>query len=172
MMKDKLEQVIYDFIKYREMQGFKVNIYERHMQQFYDYCNLNDIIFENLSKAILEDYCYNRNESEKTKRKRMIMMINFATYLKLLGQEITIPQHRNHYVSTTQCTPYIYSHDEIKRFFYAIDHWKLSKYANNTYRDKIDSLIFRMFYGCGLRLTEALHLRRKDIDIANGYLHI
>lgn len=172
MIKNRLEQTIFDFLRHREIQDYKVNIYKRHIHQFYEYCNLKDVAFEKITNTIIEDYCYNRNESEETKRKRMIMMINFSVYLKLLGHEISIPQHRNPYRTKTQYTPYIYSQDELKRFFYAIDHWKLSKYANHTYRVKIDPLIFRMFYGCGLRLTEALHLKRKDIDMENGYLYI
>lgn len=34
------------------------------------------------------------------------------------------------------------------------------------------NLIVRMLYGCGLRVTEPLNLRIKDVDLDNGRLHI
>lgn len=77
-----LIQSINDFICNRKMNGYKTDIYERYMQQFIDYCNNRDISFDTLSGSILTDYCYFRDETEQTKRARMNMMIQYATYLK------------------------------------------------------------------------------------------
>ncbi len=33
-------------------------------------------------------------------------------------------------------------------------------------------ILFRLMYGCGLRVSEALHLRREDIDLQNRILKI
>lgn len=171
MIDSPLIQSINDFISNREMSGYKTNIYERYMQQFIDYCYHRDISFDTLSESVLVDYCYFRDETEQTKRARMNMMIQYATYLKRIKFNISIPRHRNHGGMPTHTDPYIYSEDEIRRFFYAIDYWEQSKYSNSN-RNKVDPLLFRMYYGCGLRLTEALRLQRKDVNEEDGYLYI
>ena len=33
-------------------------------------------------------------------------------------------------------------------------------------------LLFRMLYGCGLRISEALALLKSDVDLKDGVLHI
>ena len=33
-------------------------------------------------------------------------------------------------------------------------------------------LLFRMLYGCGLRISEALALLKSDVDLKDGLLHI
>ena len=66
--------------------------------------------------------------------------------------------------------PYIFTHKEIAEIFNRVD--------NKTYLRKNDKacvfypVIFRMLYGCGLRISEALNLKMKDVDLSEGLLYV
>lgn len=70
-----------------------------------------------------------------------------------------------------KCTyiPYIFSEEELGNLFRAADTYPPYRLSN---RHIVDSVMFRMIYGCGLRLSEALNLKLKDVDITEGTLTI
>ena len=37
---------------------------------------------------------------------------------------------------------------------------------------KVFPVLFRIFYGCGLRISEALNLKVKDVDLENGIIAV
>jgi integrase len=66
--------------------------------------------------------------------------------------------------------PYIFSSDEIKRIFEVCDHYPPKDCTPN--RHLVLPLLIRMLYGCGLRISEAINLTRRDVDLNKGSLHI
>jgi integrase len=91
----------------------------------------------------------------------------FAKYMRILDISAFIPESpkgNNDYV------PYIFSEDEMKRLFTVCDNLPRKKHIIKA--PVIFPVLFRMLYGCGLRLDEALTLRLKDADLKNGILHI
>ena len=73
-------------------------------------------------------------------------------------------------VKPSDFTPHIYTDSELKRFFEQAD--LLPFYPNCPNRGPVASLLFRMLYGCGLRISEALNLTMKDVDLDRGVLAI
>ncbi len=67
--------------------------------------------------------------------------------------------------------PYIYTEQELKELFIQIDAWKLASKSHGN-RKLVDPLLFRMLYGCGLRITEALNLKASDVNLVEGVLSI
>lgn len=158
-----LHNVIYDFLEYRKMTGFNIKIYKRHLKQFENYCTENNISLSDVTKEILEKWCNYEEESEQTKRKRFIMMQKFASYLKIKGFKIDIPSSNIVIKYKTTIVPYIFSESELKRFFCEVD---------NSDKAKTDSLLFRLYYGCGLRMHEALSLKCCDVNLIDGIITI
>lgn len=66
--------------------------------------------------------------------------------------------------------PYIFSNDELAVFFRQVDACHYC--AEVPHRHLIMPLLFRMLYGCGLRISEALNLKVRDVDLHAGVLTI
>lgn len=66
--------------------------------------------------------------------------------------------------------PHIYSHAQLRAIFTAADEVVASPYGGS--RHVIIPVIFRMIYCLGLRPGEARRLRRNDVDLARGTVHI
>jgi integrase len=66
--------------------------------------------------------------------------------------------------------PWIFSQGEIKRLLDAAD--SLPFCGQSPLRQRIIPELLRILYGCGLRLSEALHLQVRDVDLPRGILTI
>ncbi len=64
--------------------------------------------------------------------------------------------------------PYIFTHDEINDIFCAAD--SIEPHASRTHI--FYPTILRIQYSCGLRISETLGLRMKDVDFKNKILHV
>lgn len=121
-----------------------------------------------LTKELAEKWAENRpNESNVTRYKRVNVIINFSVYLNHLGYTSYIPRQIKTYRTTF--TPYVFSQVELKAFFTACD--SIEVYRDSTMK-YILPVVFRLIYGCGLRLNEALSLKCADVNIEKKYIII
>lgn len=67
-------------------------------------------------------------------------------------------------------TPRILTHAEIRRVLHVADHIKPS--GHSPLRHLVMPEMFRLLYGCGLRVSEALHLKVGDVDLERGVLRL
>ncbi len=67
-------------------------------------------------------------------------------------------------------TPYIFSRDEIGRLLAAAD--RLPPSPISPQRHLVMPEVFRMLYGCGMRVGEVLRLTVDDVDLHDGVLRI
>lgn len=107
------------------------------------------------------------NEKESNRYRRVNELINFSRYLNDLGIVSYCPRNIPHI--KTGFSPYIFTHEEIARFFTACDenlNWERypTEFVYTT------PALFRLLYGTGLRISEALHLETEDVHLDDGYL--
>lgn len=67
---------------------------------------------------------------------------------------------------THDFTPYIFTYNEISSILSVVDGFRYSK--SSPKRHIVYPLLFRVLCFCGLRISEALNLKVKDIDFENG----
>lgn len=108
-----------------------------------------------------------QNESNVNQYRRVNTIINFSIYLNQLGYQSYIPKRIKNYQSTF--TPYIFSREELRAFFIACDLIEVKRASPMKY---ILPIIFRLIYGCGLRESEAVNLKKNDVDLENGFIII
>lgn len=125
-----------------------------------------------LTKEIVLDWCSKKTyETEATRYRRAALIRKFGTYLESMGVKAYILP-KAYYSEGNQYTPYIYTKAELAKFFAEIDNDKRPCSYACPYRRQIMPVIFRMFYMCGLRLSEAKLLKVADVDLEHGILTI
>ena len=110
------------------------------------------------------------HESRGTHCHRICAVRQFAMYLCRLGYPADVPDRSLTAKRADSFSPRILTHAEINRLFHAVD--QLTPTARSPMRHLIMPEVFRLLYGCGLRLGEVLHLRVADVDLGRGILMV
>jgi integrase/recombinase XerD len=157
------------FVEHKRNLGYKYDTTRGNLQRFSIFTLNYDIENKVLSKQLVTDWTSKRkNESVKTWDHRNSDLRQFTVYLQNLGYDVFIPS-KCHRVSRVEYIPHIFTHEEIARFLQVVDsiqpHPKSNKHASCP-------LLFRLLYCCGLRISEALHLKISDVDFDKGVLFI
>ena len=108
------------------------------------------------------------NESDGYYASRLYAIWHFADFLVQQGYDSYFRRFKLRRNSAH--APYIFTKDEMSRIFAALDKMEYSPCSPNKHR--AFPVLYRILYGCGLRISEALHLTVKDVDIQNRMIHI
>lgn len=179
-MKNKEKQFVFtgpfkdycsQYVSYKRGMGFNFgesSLYLlRHMDDYFKQYNYSTSV---LTKRMVEDFVSQRNmESVKTQHMRMSLIRQFAIFMNRIGFYFYVYPDELIPIAKT-FTPYIFTHDEIERIMNVVDH--LSYIPQSKYYHLIYPMLFRMLYGCGLRINEALSLKKSEVDLVNGILTI
>ena len=107
-------------------------------------------------------------EGKNYRNQRVSFVRQLALYMRSLGKNVYIPKH---FASETVAVPHILSRTELRSFFSVVDAYKPPQPSFRrlvwAYR-----VLFRLFYCCGLRLSEGCYLPRFCIDLNNGTIKI
>lgn len=109
------------------------------------------------------------HESDAYRYTRIMILAQFSSYLNDLGFQSYIPS-LPHYPKSS-FIPYIYSQKEIEALFKACDDLRLKDVQKDSCLIVMPALI-RLLYGTGLRISEALSLRDKDVNLDENYLRV
>jgi integrase/recombinase XerD len=110
------------------------------------------------------------HESRGTHYHRICAVRQFALFMCRLGYPADVPDRSLTATHADAFSPHILTQAEIKRLFHAVD--QLTPTARSPMRHLIMPEVFRLLYGCGLRLGEVLHLRVADVDLDRGILTV
>lgn len=169
--KSILSKLINGYIEEKRAIGYKYNKGFSLLKQF-DNLAKNEALTElSLPKELVLLWTKKRaNEAVSTQSGRISIIRGFATYMVRLGYRAYIFPPAAIAIERYSYTPHIFSKMELKSIFTICDRYPVSKYSPN--RHLILPLLFRVLYGCGLRISEALNLKIRDIDLNQGILLI
>ena len=162
---------LYNFVEYKRRCGFKYNGEVKELQRFDKFLLSNSQSPENCFDELFYDWLSKReNESDKTFSTRNSVYRQFYTYVSTENENtvLPIPPNTREKIHGSGFTPYIFTHDEINRIFYAVDN----EPSGSKVFKRCAPLLFRLLYGTGLRINEALSLRIGDILLDRGLLII
>jgi integrase len=163
-----------EYVDYKHSLGFKYSYHEqsrvnRMLAFIYAHSKSNPIL--ELQPELVIWYASKKsNESARNLHVRQSHIRQFALFLNLRG--IPAYVYPKELVKITEdFIPYIFSKDEVGRILREADKIgpNKNKFVNTPY---IYPAIFRMLYGCGLRISEALDLTCEHVDLDNGILII
>ena len=110
------------------------------------------------------------HENANNQLSRISVVRQFAMFLVRMGHPADVPDRAIGAKAATYFVPRILTHDEVRRVIDAVD--RLEPDAQTPMRHVIMPEVFRLLYGCGLRLNEVLKLRVDDVDLVQGVLRI
>ncbi len=157
-----------DFISLKRSLGYKYKEEERTLYTFDQFVLDQGHTYLGLTKEISDKWANRRhNEAELTIYGKVKVVKQFAEYMHDQGIKTYVPQLPKY----PGCTfiPYIYSHEEISSIFRACDSLRM-RHRNVYSCLLIMPCLFRLLYGTGIRISEALSLKNKDVNINGRYL--
>lgn len=124
-----------------------------------------------LPKAVIDAWaCRRPHESLSTLQMRISLVRQFCLFLLRRGFAPYLPGTHLGPRNRTSFVPYIFTQEQVSRLLAAADQIRPSCYS--PLRTVIFPLIFRLLYGCGMRVGEVRHLRVRDLDLTRGVLTI
>lgn len=139
------------------------------LRMFDNFCKDYKVDNFTITKEIAIEWSRQRpNESEVYRSGRIGVMHRFSEFLCQQGYTSYLLPARPK--AHSEHTPYIFSKDELHRIFERLDNLVPTNSA--PFRHLVMPVLFRMLYGCGLRISEALNLTKKDVDLEHGVLNI
>ncbi|MBK9696741.1 MAG: tyrosine-type recombinase/integrase [Propionibacteriaceae bacterium] len=111
---------------------------------------------------------YGGHLRSSTIRRNQRVLRQLAEHAQAVGWTAYIPAATTQ-VRVAHQPPYVFTDDEVRRLFAAIDSQPMSSYSNKAL---VDPVLFRVLYGTGMRVSEALHLTLTDVDARAGTVKI
>lgn len=170
--KSNISGYITGYLESMRAAGYKYKVPESILRQFDKYCFNHNIKESVLPREAVEEFCHGDDyEAQSTRELRTRVVRNLAEYMGKAGCFVYVPTLPLKAFRYPQHDPYIYSEKELSAIFSQIDSWQACQKSHGN-REEVDPLLFRMLYGCGLRLSEALNLKVGDVDMGEGCLRI
>lgn len=167
-LKSSIAPLIKSYVDFKRSLGYKFS-------NTYVFSSLDRFLFEQsyeslgLNEEILKKWCQLRpNETDVNLYKRVNIIRNLSIYLNGIGYPSYVPKLPKRYASTFK--PYIFTSEELVRFFEACDSMEYNPSYQSLYH--ICPALFRLLYGCGLRVNEALSLKCEDVNLTEGFIII
>jgi integrase/recombinase XerD len=159
-----------NFVELKQAVGYKYLTEASHLERFDRFILEKYPDATALTKEIILDWCAKKTyEAQANQCSRASRIRQFGKYLDSIEvKAYVIP--KGYYPKEKQYTPYIYTVDELTRFFAETD--KCCRCYECPSRHLIMPVIFRMIYMCGLRTSEARLLKVADVDLEHGVLTI
>lgn len=164
-----LPNMIDTLIAARRAGGFRYNSQERVLHQFAEHSRWEGYADGSIIQEAVESFLYGRHLKASTIRREEIVLRELAEHARQFGWQAWAPPTLTRVKTPHRPPPYVFSDDEIRRLFHAIDTQPLSEMSN---RALVDPVLFRVFYATGMRLSEALNLELRDFDSARAAIQV
>lgn len=175
MMKYKYQSMFKDlfesFVKEKQNLGFSYETEEYKLKQLDQLILKEEITELKLTKDFVERFISVKSYEKKiTATGRIQVVRELAKFMIRKGLEAYIvpPLPRGSY--NHEFVPYIFNDDEVKRIFSSVDEWSISPSLDGQYykQRRKYPIILRILYSTGMRISEVLSLKVKDIDFNKG----
>ena len=152
----------------RHAGGYRFKVPERVLRQFAGYCRREGYPDGSITREAAGGFLYGRHLRASTIRRNELALRQLAEHAQAAGWDAFTPAAATQ-VRVRHQPPYVFTDDEVRRLFTAIDSQPMSSFTSKA---MVNPVLFRVLYGAGLRVSEALHLTLADVDASSGTLRI
>lgn len=148
--------------------GFQERSFTIRLRVFDNFCKQHALDAPVFTEELADEWCKRRtDEATTTHYSRINAVKHFFVYLQKRGYDIHIT--RDIAFKKTQFQPHIYSDDETRRYFCAVDSYAPRVNKKNALQYPV---LFRLLYCCGMRIDEALKIRKREVDLEEGIIKL
>ena len=156
------------YIDHKVANGYKEKSFTILLRDFDRFCIRRGITGVSFTREDADAWSAKRETEATTSHYARVNKIKcFMEYLKLKGYDVCLLQ--DVFFKATNFQPHIYTDDEIRRYFRAVDTY-------SSGRSKMDVVIlpvfFRLLYCCGTRINETAGIRKRDVDLDAGTIKL
>ena len=166
-----LSDIFISYIAEKHALGYKFKKAESMLKRFDVFLQTHQHSETTLSKDLVVEWCkQSPNETISNRMHRISLLRGLAEYMNRIGcLAYTFPRGMVT-IDRYAYQPYIFSDEEIRKMLIICDNYPPS--TASPYRHRIIPLIIRVLYGCGLRISEAIGLKKDDVNLTNGTIFI
>jgi integrase len=165
---ETVEGLVDEMVQTRHAGGYRFRVPERVLRQFVCHCKQQGVQGPGFNGEDVDGFLYTRGLRASTLRRNERILHDFGEFVASRGHNAYICPVKTE-ARTRRHEPYVFTDDEIARLFKAIDGQPVSSFSNKAL---IDPALFRLLYGTGLRISEALRLTLADIDLEAKTLEV
>ena len=159
-----------EFVEFKRAQGYKYYGEAKVLRRFCRFAEKYPMEVPALTKELITDWISPREgEAQKSRMHRICCINQFGKHMKQMGYEVGGVLPQTHW-NNSSFVPYIFTHEEIAQLFEAADRIRPIPRSKDMHR--ILPVLLRLLYGCGLRVSEAVGLKCRDVDLETGILTI
>jgi integrase/recombinase XerD len=164
-----LRELVDMLVAARRAGRFRYDGQARVLAQFAEHCRRDGYADGSIIQEAVEGFLYGRHLKASTIRREEIILRDLAEHARQFGWQAWAPPTLTRVKARHRTPPYVFSEEEIRRLFEAIDTQPLSEGSN---RALVDPVLFRVLYATGLRISEALNLQLRDVDSERATIEV
>jgi len=166
-----LAPYLYQFLEEKRVLGYRYRCQAHWLVAFDRFLLERGVSSPDLTKVLIEAWARRRSqESVATQRNRIYIVRQLCLFLMRRGFSPYLPGSHLTPRGRSPFVPYVFTQEQVSHFLTAADQIRPSRHSPR--REVMLPLIFRLLYGCGLRIGELRHLQIRDVDLVGGLLTI
>lgn len=160
------------YLDFKHSLGFSSFAKPSAARDFDHYLIFRDLVkIAQINESFISDWIHAVPEhAAGTKNQKLLFARGFLSYLMRLGLANENPALRIAYLKVRQPKPYIYSLKEIHAILGETGRYK-RQHPKLLLGWTLETMIF-LIYACGLRISEAINLRIRDVDFDENTLSL
>lgn len=153
---------IQEFLDLKRSLGYKYKDADWVFTSFDNFAMHREDASVEITKELADEWCsMSPNESEKSRYNRVQIIRQFSLFLCQIGYPSHIPKLPKF---KSVFIPHIFSTEEVNVIFTTCDHLRVTRSHPNSAVFSIP-VLFRLLYGTGIRISEALFLSLEDVNL-------
>jgi integrase len=167
------KELFLEYIQYKRSLGFDYGFgVISNLIKLNDYLNSNNLTTIKIPEVLFYKWIQLRDdEAVSTQQKRYSAIHGFSQFLIKQGYK-NIYDSENIVYKKENYIPHIYTSEEINKIFETADTIKFSNRKCIYDHHKMLPIVLRLLYSTGMRISEVLNLKLKDIDKHTGAIYI
>ena len=167
--KSGMGSFISDFVTVKKSLGYSYDSNIRILKEFDGMVADSFPTAMTVTKEISDAWIAKRASHPKSLSHNVSAVRQFAKYLNGIGipAYITLPDYIDNRIPYV---PHIFTTQETISFFKSLDSCPYRKVSPTKYY--VAPMVFRLLYCCGLRASEAMTLKRSEVDLSTGRIII